>query len=81
MGLHTDIEHIVINFDPLILSDQRLDFYRDFTFKKARESYGLNNMVIYPREERPAGRPTTRRSAIYETLKERGAQFGFVSGN
>ena len=42
---------------------------RAYTFSKARESYGLNNLVGYPREERFAGRPTRRVSPIYEMTR------------
>lgn len=53
---------------------------RDYVFRKARESYGLNNAVGYPKEERWAGRPTSRVSGIYEILKQKGAEMGFHSG-
>ena len=53
----------------------------DFTLAKVRESYGMNNAVSFPREERPAGRPTVRRrAALYDRLRRRGAEFGFHSG-
>ncbi|XP_033120611.1 dimethylglycine dehydrogenase, mitochondrial-like [Anneissia japonica] len=52
----------------------------EFTFKKARESYGLNNLLGYPKEERPGGRPTERISGIYETLRRKGAEMGFHAG-
>ena len=52
---------------------------RSYTAAKARESYGLNNIVVYPKEEREAGRPV-RVSGAYEVMKERGAEFGFHSG-
>ena len=48
---------------------------------KTRESYGLNNLCGYPKEERFAGRPTCRVTAIHETLKEAGAEHGFHAGN
>ena len=47
---------------------------------KTRESYGLNNLCGYPKEERFAGRPTRRVTAIHETLKEAGAEHGFHAG-
>ena len=56
------------------------DDFRNYTLQKVRESYGLNNLTIFPKEERPAGRPTQRVDGIYEVLKERGAQFGFHNG-
>ena len=54
--------------------------FRDYTLQKARESYGLNNLTMFPKEERQAGRPTQRVNGIYEVLKGRGAQFGFHAG-
>ncbi|XP_038068616.1 dimethylglycine dehydrogenase, mitochondrial-like [Patiria miniata] len=53
---------------------------REYTSIKARESYGMNNAIGWPREERWAGRPTKRISGIYDKLKSRGAEFGFHSG-
>ncbi|XP_028661549.2 dimethylglycine dehydrogenase, mitochondrial isoform X1 [Erpetoichthys calabaricus] len=50
-----------------------------YTAAKARESYGFNNIVGYPKEERFAGRPTTRVSGIYEMLKS-SASMGFHAG-
>ncbi|XP_043562825.1 dimethylglycine dehydrogenase, mitochondrial isoform X1 [Chiloscyllium plagiosum] len=50
-----------------------------FSLAKARESYGFNNAVGYPKEERFAGRPTERVSGIYETLKTKGSM-GFHAG-
>ncbi len=38
---------------------------RDFVMDKCRESYGNNNLLIYPKEERFAGRPQ-RTSPVYE---------------
>ncbi|XP_064163850.1 dimethylglycine dehydrogenase, mitochondrial [Anguilla rostrata] len=46
---------------------------------KARESYGFNNVVGYPKEERFAGRPTSRVSGVYELLKSK-ASMGFHTG-
>ncbi|CAL8320255.1 unnamed protein product [Lota lota] len=46
---------------------------------KARESYGYNNVVGYPKEERFAGRPTYRTSGVYELLKDQ-ASMGFHAG-
>ena len=40
----------------------------------------MNNAVGYPKEERFAGRPTSRVSGIYQTLLDKGAQMGFHSG-
>eukprot|EP01097_Dermamoeba_algensis_P001301 TRINITY_DN1495_c0_g3_i2.p1 TRINITY_DN1495_c0_g3~~TRINITY_DN1495_c0_g3_i2.p1 ORF type:complete len:454 (+),score=106.26 TRINITY_DN1495_c0_g3_i2:1341-2702(+) len=50
-----------------------------YTMARVRESYGLNNLLGYPHEERPAGRPV-RTSPLYSTLKNRGAEFGFSNG-
>ncbi|KAJ8286966.1 hypothetical protein GJAV_G00045430 [Gymnothorax javanicus] len=46
---------------------------------KARESYGFNNVVGYPKEERFAGRPTSRVSGVYDFLKSKGSM-GFHAG-
>ncbi|XP_062410583.1 dimethylglycine dehydrogenase, mitochondrial [Sardina pilchardus] len=46
---------------------------------KARESYGFNNVVGYPKEERFAGRPTERVSGVYDLLKDQ-ASMGFHAG-
>ena len=54
---------------------------RDYVKTKARESYGMNNAVGFPKEERFAGRPTERVSGLYEVLKKRGAHHGFHAGN
>ncbi|GLG96783.1 uncharacterized protein GBIM_03690 [Gryllus bimaculatus] len=51
-----------------------------YTFAKARESYGMNNAVPYPHEERTAGRPTLRRSGIFDVLLEKKGQMSFHSG-
>uniref|UniRef100_A0A669B8E1 Dimethylglycine dehydrogenase n=1 Tax=Oreochromis niloticus TaxID=8128 RepID=A0A669B8E1_ORENI len=50
-----------------------------FMCAKARESYGFNNVVGYPKEERFAGRPTCRTSGVYELLKDKGSM-GFHAG-
>ncbi|KAA8584326.1 hypothetical protein FQN60_008111 [Etheostoma spectabile] len=50
-----------------------------FMCAKARESYGFNNVVGYPKEERFAGRPTYRTSGVYELLKDK-ASMGFHAG-
>ncbi|XP_077354132.1 dimethylglycine dehydrogenase, mitochondrial isoform X2 [Festucalex cinctus] len=50
-----------------------------FLCAKARESYGFNNVVGYPKEERFAGRPTYRTSGIYDLLKDEGSM-GFHAG-
>lgn len=41
----------------------------------------MNNVIMYPKEERPAGRATERQSGVYEVLQEQGAQFGLKTGN
>lgn len=50
-----------------------------YTALKARESYGLNNIVGYPKEERFAGRPTERVSGVYDELKTK-CSMGFHAG-
>ncbi|XP_075694847.1 dimethylglycine dehydrogenase, mitochondrial isoform X1 [Rhinoderma darwinii] len=50
-----------------------------YTALKARESYGFNNIVGYPKEERFAGRPTERVSGVYEELKTK-CSMGFHAG-
>uniref|UniRef100_A0AAR2KJH2 Dimethylglycine dehydrogenase n=1 Tax=Pygocentrus nattereri TaxID=42514 RepID=A0AAR2KJH2_PYGNA len=50
-----------------------------FLCAKARESYGFNNVVGYPKEERFAGRPTSRVSALYDLLKDK-CSMGFHAG-
>jgi dimethylglycine dehydrogenase len=69
-------------YDLIELDPNRYSHWTDasYVMSKARESYGLNNLIGYPREERPAGRPTCRSSPIYDHLKSRGAQFGFHAG-
>ena len=53
---------------------------QDFTLAKAREGYGFTNAIIYPHEERFAGRPTKRTTDIYEQQIERGVEMGFHAG-
>lgn len=55
-------------------------FCREYTLAKVRESYGFNNLLGYPKEERFGGRPTKRVSPLYDTLVKRGAEMGFHSG-
>ncbi|XP_070599325.1 dimethylglycine dehydrogenase, mitochondrial [Erythrolamprus reginae] len=50
-----------------------------YTEVKARESYGFNNIVGFPKEERFAGRPTERVSGLYENLKSK-CSMGFHAG-
>lgn len=50
-----------------------------FMCAKARESYGFNNVVGYPKEERFAGRPTYRRSGVHDLLKGK-CSMGFHTG-
>uniref|UniRef100_A0A8C3UGQ2 Dimethylglycine dehydrogenase n=1 Tax=Catharus ustulatus TaxID=91951 RepID=A0A8C3UGQ2_CATUS len=51
----------------------------EYTAAKARESYGFNNIVGYPKEERFAGRPTQRTSGLYDLLKSK-CSMGFHAG-
>ncbi|XP_071846025.1 dimethylglycine dehydrogenase, mitochondrial-like isoform X2 [Apostichopus japonicus] len=53
---------------------------QEYTAIKARESYGNNNLLGYPKEDRLGGRPTERTSGVYEKLRRRGAEYGFHSG-
>ncbi|XP_056680780.1 LOW QUALITY PROTEIN: dimethylglycine dehydrogenase, mitochondrial [Monodelphis domestica] len=50
-----------------------------YTEAKARESYGFNNIVGYPKEERFAGRPTKRISGLYNILNSK-CSMGFHAG-
>ncbi|XP_004586372.2 dimethylglycine dehydrogenase, mitochondrial isoform X2 [Ochotona princeps] len=50
-----------------------------YTEAKARESYGFNNVVGYPKEERFAGRPTQRVSGLYDILRSK-CSMGFHAG-
>uniref|UniRef100_A0A8C4KW95 Dimethylglycine dehydrogenase, mitochondrial n=1 Tax=Equus asinus TaxID=9793 RepID=A0A8C4KW95_EQUAS len=51
----------------------------EYTEAKARESYGFNNIVGYPKEERFAGRPTQRVSGLYKILQSK-CSMGFHAG-
>lgn len=53
---------------------------RDYVSTKSRESYGMNTWYTYPKEERWAGRPTSRTSQIYGQLIDGGAEMGFHAG-
>nr|XP_042906993.1 dimethylglycine dehydrogenase, mitochondrial isoform X2 [Parasteatoda tepidariorum] len=53
---------------------------KEYVFSKSRETYGMNNSYTYPKEERSAGRPTSRVSGAYKRMVERGAQMSFHSG-
>ena len=52
----------------------------DYALVKCKESYGMNNAIGYPHEERPAGRPTYRISGVHSELLNAGAFMGFHSG-
>jgi len=52
---------------------------KNFSDQKVRETYGLNNSVVFPNEERMAGRPI-RTNALYPILKGKGCQFSFHNG-
>ncbi|XP_072167369.1 dimethylglycine dehydrogenase, mitochondrial-like [Diadema setosum] len=52
----------------------------DYQRVKIPETYGMNNAVLYPKEERFGGRPTARISGAHKLMKERGAQYGFCAG-
>ena len=54
---------------------------RTYTLAKARETYGMNTSLMWSKEERFAGRPTSRANReMMQLLKEQGAEFGFKSG-
>lgn len=63
--------------DPLRFGSWATD---DYVVAKARESYGMNNAITYPHEERFAGRPTSRVSGAHELMEKRGARMHFHSG-
>lgn len=70
-------------YDLIELDADRYGHWTDasYTLAKARESYGMNNAIVYPMDERPAGRPNARRSsALYHRLRDRGAEFRFNYG-
>ncbi|XP_064609043.1 dimethylglycine dehydrogenase, mitochondrial-like [Liolophura sinensis] len=69
-------------YDLIELDHSRYGWWTDrsYTLAKARETYSMNNAVMYPKEERPAGRATRRQSGVYEVLQDQGAQFGFRTG-
>jgi len=53
----------------------------DFALKKCRETYGMNNAVGWPGEDRTAGRPVPGRTTpIHDHLLAAGAFSGFHSG-
>lgn len=51
----------------------------EYTAAKVRESYGWNNVVVYPDLERTAGRPC-RVTGVHDALAAKGAHFGFHNG-
>ncbi|KAK3887374.1 hypothetical protein Pcinc_008492 [Petrolisthes cinctipes] len=63
--------------DPLRFGSWTSD---DYVLTKARESYGMNNAITFPHEERFKGRPTKRTSGAHELLVDRGACMHFHSG-
>ena len=72
-------------FDVLELEPQRFDKWmtRDHAIAMIRELYGFSNSVHYSKygtEQVVQGRPSQRASTIFEKLKKRGAQYGFLSG-
>ena len=52
----------------------------DYALVKCKESYGMNNAIGYPHEERLAGRPTYRVSGVHTELLDAGGFMGFHSG-
>ncbi len=66
------------SFDPQRFG-ARMD--RDYHIRKASEDYLLRHEIPYPALDRPACRPShSRTSALYETLKSRGAVYEDVYG-
>ena len=53
---------------------------QDYSLIKCQESYGMNNAVGFPHEEREGGRPTYRVSGIHDDLVKAGAFMGFHAG-
>ena len=52
----------------------------DYAVAKVRESYGFNNRITWPKDDRVAGRPTPRKSPLADILAARGAEMGFHAG-
>lgn len=52
----------------------------EYSLIKCQESYGMNNAIGYPHEEREGGRPTYRVSGIHDDLVQAGAFMGFHAG-
>ena len=52
----------------------------DYAVAKVRESYGYNNRITWPKDDRPAGRPTARKSPLADILNSLGAEMGFHAG-
>ena len=52
----------------------------EYSLIKCQESYGMNNAIGYPHEERHGGRPTYRVSGIHDELLKAGAFMGFHAG-
>lgn len=63
--------------DPLRFGEWTSD---EYVLAKARESYGMNNAISFPHEERFAGRPTRRVSGAHDQLERRGARMHIHSG-
>ena len=52
----------------------------DYAVAKVRESYGFNNRITWPKDDRAAGRPTPRKSPLTDILNSMGAEMGFHAG-
>ena len=53
---------------------------KQYSCAKIRETYGMNNCIVYPKEERYAGRPI-RTNSLYNIFKHKyGCVFGFHNG-
>lgn len=74
--LHGEPPHELIDTDPGRYGKWTT---KDYAHAKVRETYGFNNIVVYPKEERPFGRKM-RINPIYEKLVEKGAEMGVHAG-
>jgi len=52
---------------------------KSYTYDKVQENYRRRFSIVYPNEERPAGRPL-KTTPIYDQLKRNGAVFGAAYG-
>ena len=76
--LNGEPEYDLSELDPLRYNEKWCT--TDYSLIKCQESYGFNNAVGYPHEERHGGRPTYRTSGIHQELISAGAFMGFHAG-